>query len=84
MTPDLDEQFREYCRHIVQWGDRIPQLIGQQTFEEFTTHVSTHLAVWKCVEVLGEVSVRILKLDQEFENRYPGCSFDRLTPCAIS
>lgn len=71
MKPEINEQFREYCRHIVQWGERIPQLIGKRTFDEFASDQATHLAVWKCVEVLGEASVRILKLDREFETRYP-------------
>ena len=71
MKPGVEGQFREHCRHIGRWGGRIATLIGQGSFEEFRGDEATHLAVWKCVEVVGEEAFRILKLDRDFEDRYP-------------
>lgn len=71
MKSDIDLQFRELCQHIVEWGERIPDFVGDLTYEEFANDQITHLAVWKCVEVLGEASSRILKLDPSFSDRYP-------------
>ncbi|NGO51314.1 HepT-like ribonuclease domain-containing protein [Allomesorhizobium camelthorni] len=71
MKEDAEEQFLEYCSHIVQWGDRIPGFIKDMTYEQFERDELTHLAVWKCVEVLGEASIRILRLGGDFEIRYP-------------
>ena len=71
MKKDVEEQFLEYCSHIVQWGDRIPGFIKNMTYEQFEREELTHLAVWKCVEVLGEASSRILRLGDDFETRFP-------------
>jgi uncharacterized protein with HEPN domain len=40
-------------------------------FDQFETNQLTHLAVWKCVEVLGEAAGKILKIDPAFAVRYP-------------
>jgi uncharacterized protein with HEPN domain len=45
--------------------------VGDLTYEEFANDQVTHLAVWKCVEVLGEASSRIMKLDPSFPDRHP-------------
>ncbi|WP_394891717.1 DUF86 domain-containing protein [Mesorhizobium sp. AaZ16] len=71
MKKDVEQQFLEYCRHIVQWGDRIPGFIKNMTYEQFARDEITHLAVWKCVEILGEASARIMRLSEDFEIRYP-------------
>jgi len=71
LKPNAEEQFAELCQHIVGWGGRIPAYVGEMGYEEFTRDGRTHLAVWKCVEVLGEASSRILKLDPDFASRYP-------------
>jgi uncharacterized protein with HEPN domain len=68
---DVEQQFLEYCRHIVQWGDRILGFIKDMTYEQFASEELTHLAAWKCVEVLGEASIRILRLGADFETIYP-------------
>lgn len=70
MKPGAELRFREFCRHIAVWGDRIPALIGDRNFEQFQVDQACHLAVWKCVEVLGEASAKILKLDGDFADRY--------------
>lgn len=72
MKPSTERQFLEYCAHIVQWGERIPGFVDGMSFEQFARDEMTHLAVWKCVEVLGEALFKILKLDGDFETRYPG------------
>jgi uncharacterized protein with HEPN domain len=41
------------------------------SFEEFTGDEVTYLAVWKCVEVLGEASSKILRLDDGLDAAYP-------------
>ncbi len=66
-----DRLFRRYCEHIVEWGERIPRFIGSKSYTEFVSDELTYVAVWKCVEVLGEASSRILKLDQTYADRYP-------------
>ncbi|MBA3449272.1 MAG: DUF86 domain-containing protein [Pseudaminobacter sp.] len=71
MKQDVGQQFLQYCRHIVQWGDRIPGFIKDMTYEQFVSDEITHLAVWKCVEVLGEASFRMMRLYADFEIRYP-------------
>lgn len=71
MKPDAERQFLEFCQHIVDWGERIPAYIGQMGFEEFARDGRTHLAVWKCVEVIGEASSRILKLDPALATQFP-------------
>lgn len=71
MKSSPDEQFRELCQHIVEWGDRIPTFIGTMSYDDFVKDDMAHLAVWKCVEVLGEASFRILKLDDSFDGRHP-------------
>ena len=50
MKPDAEEQFQEYCRHIVHWGERIPSIIGERSFEEFANDEAVYLAVWECVK----------------------------------
>lgn len=71
MKPNAEQQFLEFCQHIVDWGERIPAYVGEMSYEEFTQDGRTHLAVWKCVEVLGEASSRILKIDPDLASQYP-------------
>ena len=71
MKPDAELHLREFCQHIVEWGERIPFYVGGMTYEEFAENELTHIAVWKCVEVLGEASGRILRIDPSFADRYP-------------
>lgn len=71
MKSSPDDRFRECCQHIVEWGERIPIFIGKMSYDEFANDEMAHLAVWKCVEVLGEASFRILKLDPSLDQRYP-------------
>jgi uncharacterized protein with HEPN domain len=68
---DDRSQFLELCGHIAEWGERIPAIIGERNFEEFTKDQVTYLAVWKCVEVLGEASSKILRLDENLDSAYP-------------
>ena len=71
MKSDTRSQFLELCGHIAAWGERIPSIIGDMSFEEFANDQVTYLAVWKCVEVLGEASSKILRLDEGFDTTYP-------------
>jgi len=68
---DAETRFHELCSDIVEWGERIPVLIAGKTMDEFAADELTYLAVWKCVEVLGEASGRILQLDTSYGERYP-------------
>jgi uncharacterized protein with HEPN domain len=74
---DAEEQFLEYCSHIVQWGDRIPGFIKDMTYEQFARDEITHLAVWKCVEILGEAA-------RTSKSAIRNCHSNRRMPCAIS
>lgn len=69
---DQEQRFLELCRHIVEWGERIPRLIDGRSFQAFAADEATYLAVWKCVEVLGEASAGIMRLDPASHERYPG------------
>jgi uncharacterized protein with HEPN domain len=68
---DIRSEFLELCGHIAEWGERIPAFIGGMSFEEFAGDEVTYLAVWKCVEVLGEASSKILRLDDGLDAAYP-------------
>ncbi len=71
MKADTASRFLELCGHIVTWGERIPVFIGDMDFEAFAKDEITYLAVWKCVEVLGEASAKILRLDEALDAAYP-------------
>ena len=62
MNVKPDSQLLELLSDIVLWGDRIPVLLEGMTYEQFAEDHRTHLAVWKCIEIIGEVSGRLLKL----------------------
>jgi uncharacterized protein with HEPN domain len=71
MKDQPDSRFLELLSDIVLWGERVPALLGGMTFEQFEEDHRTHLAVWKCLEVVGEASGRILKIDPGIERKYP-------------
>lgn len=71
MKHDGELQFRELCADIVEWGERIPGFVDAMDFAQFEADQLTHLAVWKCVEVLGEAAGKILKIDPSLAERYP-------------
>lgn len=64
-------RFIEFCRHIVEWGEKIPLIIGARGYDEFVADHACYLAVWKCIEVVGEASANILKLDAHYADRHP-------------
>ena len=73
MKADADTQVAEWLDHIADWGQRLAVFIEDR--EDFTRFVSdqlVYLAAWKCVEVIGEASSRILKLRPDMENDFPG------------
>lgn len=47
---------------VVRWGDEIPLPLGKVSFEELRALPLIHLSVWKCVEIAGETSNRLLRL----------------------
>jgi uncharacterized protein with HEPN domain len=51
----------ELANDIVEWGNTIPGLMDSLDFESFQKDHRTHLAVWKCVEVVGEAAGLLLK-----------------------
>lgn len=71
MKPQHHRQFRALCKGIVEWGGQIPEFVAAMSFEEFEADRVTHLAVWKCVEVLGEAAAKIMKLDPGIAEEYP-------------
>jgi uncharacterized protein with HEPN domain len=74
---DAETQFHEFCAHIVEWGERIPTFVGSKSYAEFAGDELTYLAVWKCVEVLGEAASRILKIDPALAERHPDLQLKR-------
>jgi uncharacterized protein with HEPN domain len=60
-----------FVEHIVEWGEKIPTLIGNRSYDQFVSDVAVHLAVWKCIEVVGEAAGRILQLAPDLVNRHP-------------
>lgn len=67
-----EQRFLDLCADIVEWGERIPIILGGKSFDAFVADQACHLAIWKCVEVLGEASSNILKLDAGYADRYAG------------
>lgn len=63
---------REFVEHIVQWGERVDWLIRERTYVEFVSDLPLQLAVWKCIEVLGEAAFRALKSEPDLAERFPG------------
>lgn len=51
----------ELLDDIVSWGDRVSEITGGVDFEGFVDSELIHLSVWKCVEVVGEASGRLLR-----------------------
>lgn len=72
MKPASAQRFADLLGDIVEWGERIPVILQDRTFEAFADDQLCHLAIWKCVEVLGEASATILKLEPDYAARYPG------------
>lgn len=71
MKRDNESRRRQLCIDIVEWGERIPHIVGSMDFDQFEANQTVYLAVWKCVEVLGEAASKILKIDPEFATRHP-------------
>lgn len=63
MSEQSERPALELLEDIVTWGERIPELLGEMAFDEFRRDYRTHLAVWKCIEVIGEASGHLLKRD---------------------
>lgn len=61
MSREPSRSSQELLDDIVQWGERIPTLVHGMTFDEFSRDYRSHLAVWKCIEVVGEASGRLLR-----------------------
>jgi uncharacterized protein with HEPN domain len=51
----------ELVRDIIDWGSRIPDLIGDSDFAAFSGDHRIYLSVWKTVEVIGEAAGKLLK-----------------------
>ena len=72
MKPASAQRFAELLGDIVEWGERIPVIMHGRSFEAVREDQLCHLATWKCLEVLGEASANILKLETDYAARYPG------------
>lgn len=71
MKPTSAQRFVDLLNDIVEWGERIPVILEDRTFDMFAADQRCHLAIWKCVEVLGEASANILKIDEDYASRHP-------------
>ena len=72
VKPDVELQFIELCSHIVAWGDRIPGFIGDLTFDEFVADELTHLRRLEMRRGSWRGVFKILQIDDDLDNRYPG------------
>lgn len=72
MKPGPERRFVDLLSDIVDWGERVRAIIEDRTYEAFAQDQLCHLAVWKCIEVLGEASATILKLEPDYAALYPG------------
>jgi uncharacterized protein with HEPN domain len=61
MSKGAHDDSAELVQDIIGWGNRIPGLIGDASFVEFSNDHRTHLSVWKTIEVIGEASGKLLK-----------------------
>lgn len=61
MSKDAHGNRAELVQDIIDWGGRIPDLIGGSDFAVFSTDHKIYLSVWKCVEVIGEATGKLLK-----------------------
>jgi uncharacterized protein with HEPN domain len=71
VKPAPGQRFVELLVDIVEGGERIPVILNDRTFDAFAQDQVCHLAIWKCVEVLGEASANILKLETDYAARFP-------------
>ena len=61
MNKDDHRTVSELVEDIVVWGERVAALTGKTDLGNFRSDEVLHLAVWKCVEVVGEAFSRLLK-----------------------
>jgi len=61
----------ERLSHILMWGRRVASYFRGMSFEVFAADTKTQDAVIRCLEVIGEAASHILKVEPDFEVRYP-------------
>lgn len=71
MPPGDEEAIAALLADIVHWSERIASYIGQLDDRAFERNELVQDAVIRCLEVIGEASGRILKIDPDFQNRFP-------------
>lgn len=62
---------------IIVWGDRAASYVSGIEFHDFERDLKTQDAVIRCLEVVGEASAAILKIDPEFEAKHPDVQLSR-------
>lgn len=68
---DGDRSVDPRLADIIHWGDRIRTYVSGMGYEEFFADTKTQDAVIRCLEVVGEAASQILKIESDFEDRYP-------------
>ena len=62
---------------IIIWGDRAASYVADIGLDDFESDLKTQDAVIRCLEVVGEASAAILKIDPNFEKKHAGVHLSR-------
>lgn len=71
MRQSDDKAIDDLLADIVHWSERIEAYILHLDDQAFEQSKLVQDAVIRCLEVVGEASKRILKIDPDFQVRYP-------------
>ncbi len=66
-TPSI----RSLLENMIEWGDRLEAITGDITFDHFQTDPAAAPGASKCIEVIGEAALRILKYHPGFAAEHP-------------
>lgn len=58
-------------RDIVYWGERIEFYVEGMDVSAFKADIRTQDAEIRCLEIIGEASGHILRIEPDFEKRHP-------------
>ncbi|HVW54855.1 MAG TPA: HepT-like ribonuclease domain-containing protein [Rhizobiaceae bacterium] len=63
--------------HIVEWGERLDRVIGNVSWEAFSTSELHRLAASKCIDAIGEASGNLRRFHPDFVQNHPELSFEQ-------
>lgn len=71
MRPGEDEAINALLADIIHWSERIENYTRNLDDNAFERSELVQDAVIRCLEVIGEGAGRILKIDPDFQTRFP-------------